>query len=247
MESEIKLNELRVEEVFNQRFQALGGSVGFRGDLFDGIQKLAEWLRLRYKMNQPVYFDILRNSNLNAFVTQEQDVYLIGVTDGIVRELFNRIGEVLKTLDITYREDLKSNGHDSPMREVQFILHFYSLLFVLGHEFGHIQLGHIDKQLSLKQMINERTLSASYLQEAEADTVGAFSILDGMVFNSMRQDGIFRIRQLTNAATAVGLIQIPVACIFASLFDVNTSREFTKAYPHPIVRLFSIVRYCSIS
>jgi hypothetical protein len=208
----------------------LGGSAGPRTEYIEqGLQSLAASLA-GTSVGRQIYCDVVSNNGVNAYVALEKDVYLIGITLGVLERVFDRIRYVLQALDIKDK-GLKSDRYDSFLQELQYSLHFWALTFIVGHECGHINRGHIDNCLNIGQMSSEVEMTTSQREEMEADTTGALS----MIF---AKSEIYRLCELTDAATAVGLLQVPLACVFTTLFLETHQSWAAVGYPNPIVRLF---------
>ena len=120
-------------------------------------------------------------------------------------------GEYLALLDLRLENFAREMDDTSlTVEELQRILNVYALAFLIGHECGHIVLGHIDRKLAHVQMLGETALSNTHLEEAHADMIGAFAII------SMKKE-IDRMTILTTEVTAVGLLQLPVLCVISEL------------------------------
>jgi hypothetical protein len=81
----------RLARIFDQRFKPLGGGLEFRTAYHDGIQVLGQSLVAERIPNSDIYCDLIFSSRINAYVTEVDSVYLIGITDGVIRKVSDLI------------------------------------------------------------------------------------------------------------------------------------------------------------
>jgi hypothetical protein len=221
-------DELR--EAFKTRFSKVGGCLNDAGAWERALCHLAQSMTLILGVEQEaeaIYCGIVTSYDANAYVVKDQGTYFIGISAGITTLVSNSIGAALGKLAA------KALINRSIIEELQTILHLHAMLFVLGHECGHIAFGHVDRELALAEMAGETNMSSTYLEKAHADLIGAFAM---MAFKR----NLYRICQLTNAATAVGLLQLPVVCVLSEFKNAAAKVKKGIGYPHPIVRLMCI-------
>jgi hypothetical protein len=213
---------------FNKLFESVGGGIAGTTEYDRAIEvfagTLANILGIQVKA---IYCGILRNSTVNAFVVKDQGEYFIGISHGISSGVANSTGAALGKLALQ-----KLVPH-SAIEEMQRILGLYALVYAIGHECGHIALGHIDRELALVQMAGETSMSSTYLEEAQADMIGAFAMI-------AMKDGIYRMRDLTDESTAIGLLQLSVLCVMSEFRKATGKVKADSGYPHPISRLMLV-------
>jgi len=221
-------DELR--QAFKKRFSRVGGCLSDVGEWERALCQFAQGMTLILGLEteaKAIYCGIVTNYDVNAYVAKDQGTYFIGISAGIQILVSNSVGAALGKLAAKKLIDY------SIIEELQHLLHFYAMLFVLGHECGHIAFGHVDRELALAELAGEANMSNTYLEEANADLVGAFTM---MAFKR----NLRRICQLTNAATAVGLLQLPVVSVLSEFKNAAAKAKKGVGYPHPIVRLMCI-------
>lgn len=228
--------EREMERVFEARFSSLGRSLLPRTEWQRGIHWLAKAMTGILGLDATsVYCDVILVDSVNAFVTKEDDLYLIGITDGIVSGVFNQIRSALDALQMDVNGE-PGPLRDAPIQELQYILNLYALAFVIGHECGHIELGHLDRNLFHAELAGANGRASTYLEEAQADLMGAMAMV------AFKKD-LHRLRELTNRELAVGLMQLPVAVVMSTFRDATAPVVVGHGYPHPTVRLMRIGRF----
>src|SRR5258708_3741421 len=221
-------DELR--QVFKTRFIRLGGCLNDAGAWESAFCRVAQGMTVILGLEteaKTIYCGIVTNYDVNAYVVKDQGTYFIGISAGITTLVSNSVGAALGKLAAKKLIDY------STIEELQKLLHNYAMLFVLGHECGHIAFGHVDRELALAEMAGETNMSNTYQEEAHADLVGAFTMM------AFKRD-LRRICQLTNPAVAVGLLQLPVVCVLSEFKNAAAKVKKGVGYPHPIVRLMCI-------
>ena len=211
---------------FDKLFKFVGGALPEITEYEQGVGALAKGIAVALGMDEAsIYCGIVFNLDVNAWVIKSQDIYFIGISAGLERRVSRSIGSALGKLS-----QEKWMIHRSTVEELQRILNVYALAFLIGHECGHIVLGHIDRKLAHVQMLGETALSNTHLEEAHADMIGAFAII------SMKKE-IDRMTILTTEVTAVGLLQLPVLCVISELTKaIATVKQKTGGYPGPVPR-----------
>jgi hypothetical protein len=241
------LSEKDLRDMFDRRFERLGGGLPFRAEWQIGIDSLARAMASALGIDpKAIYCDVVNHDAVNAFVTKNDGMYFIGITNGVVSGVFHAIGEALEMLKPAL------GLSDSTITEIHLLLNMYALQFVIGHELGHIAFGHIDRELAVTEMAGEADMSSTYLEEAYADMIGAMAVI-------AVKKSLYRIRDLTNPGIAVGLLQLPIACVISFFKKVTAAKivtwpnssfwvfmrrrlNKTRGYPHPAVRLMMIGR-----
>lgn len=222
-------------DYFSQCFSSVGGALAFRTRWQEGLDLLAKGIAPAGITPAQIYCDVIDSRSTNAYVAYHRGTYFIGISDGIVSGVFEQILSVVEKLGLEIRSE-KTTDYPSILIEIQYLLNFYALLFVIGHECGHIQLGHIGTTLALGQMASEVDAPTSHIEEAQADLIGAFAM-------ASHKRSLYRLRDLTDPITALALLQVPVACVLGRLDAASASATRKSSHPHPIPRMLSIGQF----
>jgi len=244
MEPEISVAHQR--RLFIKAYEAYGGRIPFEHEYTGAIDALARFLAglgQAHKDSSPgvvdvhwtsVYADIVMSDAVNAFVTELDGVYLIGITDGVVTRVFDQISAMLTDHGLSPDDRNRLNS----------TLWMFALLFALGHECAHITEGHLARYRTLNgsrclaEAVDVERLAGtlnSYMEEAEADGVGVVSLAMGL--GSVFQDDLEELVRATDVPTAIGLVHAAVGAMVTTLAaSTPTALDHRGAYPHPLVR-----------
>jgi len=209
------------------RFAAMGKDFGFRTRMHHELQDIAEKLTAE----ETVHCDIVLSDAINALVAREGSIYLVGITNGAIGRLSEGI------LLVLWRLSMKRMDERKPLiwaPELEDVLHRYALVFLVGHELGHIRRGHFDDGPNPASAENGLNLPLSYIKELEADTIGALAIVGDL------RSGFDRLLKQMDLATAIGLMQASIASVLATFAESTSCPEELEAYPHPVVRLLYV-------
>jgi hypothetical protein len=231
------LDELRLN--FHRRFEPFGGRAQshplYQYLLQSKAERIPEFFKripdLLHGKPLAIYCDVVESDSVNAFVAKYDDMYFIGITHGAIRAVFDSIGPTLKTM--AQRINALAPLSQAALDEIKHALQSYGLSFIIGHEVGHLVLGHIDKDLGSGEITAETSRSTTYIEEAHADMIGAFAMV-------IWKEDLRRVSDITSPGTAVGLLQLPVACVLSAFNNATGPISRDHGYPHPAARLFAI-------
>ncbi len=240
-----RVHRWRLDRAKRLAFGDVGGIRPGGAEFKSAVQGIVEFgaFVLPLERAGSVHGDIVKSSEINAYVARVHGFHLIGVTDGIITDCYRMFERIEARFDIApAQRDLMQKAFATD-----------ALTFAIGHELGHVYFGHLDTlprtrgfcRMSEATGPTDLAGTGFHDEELKCDMVAALVLNHVELFRYRHRDPELGYLFETDAIeTTLALKYAAAAAVFAGLEPLSAPVHpiDPHRYPHPLVRIIALYK-----